>query len=272
MDLAYWGFSRWPFLRHEIRSGVDVGAAYLEAQSRLIFLADEYRRCGLLTGVAGIGKTRLFRQMMRYVQRRGNACFHVDMSGISADELVWQVADRLLTNCQGVTAAPQCWQLVQQSLAGMSLTKRSVVALFEHLDQADRNCLVAIRRLMNLADSQGTKLTVLLASRTPGVVAEIWDEMELLVHLEPWTSSETNEFIEKSLNQCGSTADMFTAEALATIHEVAQGVPGEVIRICDLVLLAAMGEGLRRIDGAVVTDAAVELVPSRPLEFSPSRR
>lgn len=272
MDLGYWGFSRWPFQRHQGQTGVDVGASYHEAQARLMFLIDDHRRCGLLTGEPGTGKTRLFRQIARYAQRQGNVCVQVDVTGITADELVWRVADQLLTDCNDQTNAPQCWTLVQRSLASLAISKRAIVVLFEHVDSGNKDCLVAIRRLMNLADSQRVQLTVLLTSRSTSSASEIWDEIDLQVELEAWNSIETSKFVEQSLIASGATNRIFTEEALASIYEVTQGIPGEVIRICDLVLFAAMGDNRQQIDCAMVTDAAIELVPSRPLEFQSIRR
>ena len=272
MDLGYWGFSHWPFQRHHAQTGVDVGAVYQEAQARLMFLIDDHRRCGLLTGEPGTGKSRLFRQIARYAQRRGNFCVQIDMTGLDADGLIWHVAEQLLTDCNEQSSAHLCWSLVQKSLASLAITKRPVVVLLEHLDPTSKDCLMAIRRLMNLADAQRVKMTVLLTSRSKEAASEIWDEIDLQVELEPWNSAETAHFIEQSLIASGSTCHVFSEEALASIHEVTQGNPGEVIRICDLVLLAAMGENRHQIDCAMVTDAVIELVPSRPHDFHSIRR
>ena len=118
-----------------------------------------------------------------------------------------------------------------------------------------------LRRLMNLAESLGADLTVLIAARNSSSVADLRDDIELSVELTGWSLGETSQFIADSLLAAGSTSDIFSPRAIAEVHAITQGIPGDVVRICDLSLLAAMSEGRREIDAQIVEATAAELAP-----------
>ena len=56
MDLSYWGFQRWPFDRTFAQDRFYSSPIHEEAFARLLFLVEEFRRSGLLTGPAGTGR------------------------------------------------------------------------------------------------------------------------------------------------------------------------------------------------------------------------
>ena len=263
MDLAYWGFGRWPFQRQRAVNHSGLGASHEEALARLLFLVDERRRCGLLTGAAGTGKSCLLRRVMSYAQRRGRFCLNIDATGVGATELAWRIAEQLLTDCEPDATPAHCWSLIQQQLANQTLVGQPVVGLVDHLHLAEAGATVSLRRLMTLAESSGAHLTLLIAARNSSSTAELRDDIELSVELTGWSLDETSRFITDSVHTAGATSEIFSPESISAVHEITRGIPGEVVRVCDLSLLAAMSDGRCEVDAEIVEAAIAELDPRR---------
>ena len=71
MDLAYWGFRRWPFERTFAPDRFFASPVHEEALARLLFLVEEFRRTGIVIGPAGTGKTYLLKQLQQRAERLG---------------------------------------------------------------------------------------------------------------------------------------------------------------------------------------------------------
>lgn len=263
MESTYWGFSRKPFQCQDVVDDSCVGEIHEEALARLLFLIDGRHRYGLLTGAAGTGKTRLFRQIGSYARRQGRWCIEIDATGMGSDELTWQLADQMLTDCDASTPPSRCWMLIQKQLASRALVGQPVVTLVDNLDLFEANGFQVLQRLRNLADSVGADLTTLMSARSTGKSGAILDEVELTVELAGWSPPETTRFVADSLSAVGARSDVFSPDAIAVVQEVTQGVPAEVVRICEFSMLAAMVHDRHDVDAKIVKDVIAELLPQR---------
>ena len=270
MDLAFWGFRHWPFERAASGHRPFVGASHDEALARLLFLVEERRRCGLLSGATGIGKSCLLRQVQSSAMRLGRLCVRVDATGLDGNELTWRVADGCQADCEADDSPARLWSRLQTRFSGLAVVEQPVVALIDHFDLVEFGCSQSLRRLMQLADATDAELTVLIAARERHAAPLLLDAVELHVELSAWSEDETARFLWDSLRRAGSCEAIFTADAIQAIHALAHGNPSQVVWLCDLALLAALSEDRRRVDSQVVEAAAMELSPrSLPL---PERR
>ncbi|MBS0204393.1 MAG: AAA family ATPase [Planctomycetes bacterium] len=260
MDLAYWGFDRWPFQHHQ-SDGVPAGAVHEEALARLLFLVEEQRRCGLLTGPAGIGKSCLLQVVKSHAQRLGRLCIHLDATGINPTDFAWQFADQLHADCEPDSSLVKCWSQIQRQLANSAIVGQSVVVLVDNLDQCQPGASGALRRLMNLADAIGP-MTVLMTARNQAA-NELPDDIELSVELTAWTAAETSHFINESMRRCGARVPVFSGDAVTAVYDATRGNPSQVLRMCDLALLAAMADECRVVDARIITALNLELNPGR---------
>lgn len=261
MDAASWGFSRWPFLRDLTGTTPDVGQSYEEALARLLYLVDDRRRCGVLSGEAGIGKSRLFRRVRSYSQRRGAFTAEIDATGLDGATLTVHIAEQLVGD-PGHGSVAECWSRIQEHLTGCAVVNQPGVLLVEQFELADPAGARVLRRLINLADSVRSELTVLISTRVAHAAECLSDCVDLTIPVTAWSLDETAQFVAASLAAVGS-GNLWTPDALQCLHEITEGVPGEVIRVCNLSLLAAVNEGLRDIDASLVSAAAVEADPVR---------
>ena len=264
MDLSFWGFRHWPFARSVSERHLFVGAAHEEACARLLFLIEERRRCGLLSGAAGTGKSCLLRQVQSAAMRLGRLCVRLDATGLDASEFAWQIADGCHAECRVGDSSAQIWSSLQARLSGLAVVNQPVVVLIDHFDLVEFGCGQTLRRLMQLADSTGADQTVLIAARErfTAPLPLLLDVVELHVELTAWSEYETSRYIADSLQRAGTGETIFTIDAVSTIHRHAQGIPARVAWLCDLALLAAMSGDQRRVTAHVVKAAIDELEPT----------
>lgn len=264
MDLAFWGFRHWPFDRTVCGQRPFIGTAHEEAFARLLFLIEERRRCGMITGLAGTGKSCLLRQARSHAERLGRACVSVDATGLDGNELARQVATDSLADV-GVSDSPaRVWSALQARFASLAIVRQPLVITVDHFDLAELGCSHALRRLMRLADSMGADLTVLIAARERDTSPLQLDAVELHVELSAWSEDETARFLWDTLRRAGARDTIFTAEAIQAVQSLTRGNPGDVVRLCDMALLAAQIENRRQVSAPLIEAAATELFPHRP--------
>lgn len=258
MDLAHWGFDHWPFQHSTTSDFSSAGSPHDEAMARLLFLIDERRRCGLLVGNSGTGKSCLFKQVRSYAERRGRCCVGIDLAGLTGLELALQLENELSA---GHGPSSQAWSRIQDSLLNLKLVGQPLLILLDHFDLATTDVPLATIRLLNLAEATGAELTLLLASRGKLASSDLMDRIELTVELTEWSCDETTRFVQQTLQSAGAQDQIFSPSAMATIHQVTHGVPRAVVRMCDLTLLAAINDNVRLIDTPLVEGVSSELLP-----------
>ena len=272
MDLASWGFRYWPFDRTFAADRFFASPQHDEAMSRLLFLVEESRRCGLVTGAAGTGKTYLMSLTQQRAQRLGRMVVRCDATGLTCEEVLLQVATASQVPCDLNSTAAQLWYGLRARFAALSLIRQPVVLLIDHLDSSDGGVLQAIRRLNQLADLVGLKLTIVLAVTDQVVPALLQDMVELRIELNPWSVGETSQFIHDATRQAGRLQRLFTEEAIQGIQEITRGIPAKIVSLANLSLLAVGGNEVQVVTRDCVEAAAAEFLPQaqRPGGFAPS--
>jgi type II secretory pathway predicted ATPase ExeA len=259
-----WGLRDTPF-----RSRLDLGSFYPspthdEAIARLHFLVESGRCLGLLLGESGSGKTLLLEVFAEELRRAGRAVAKASLQGTTTTELLWELATALGCNPDRGAAMGELWRTVCDRLAEHGYEKRETAILLDDADRADRHVLEHVVRLAHLGTQPRSRLTVVLASRPPGLGSlgrDLVEMAELRIELEPWSRSETEQYVNASLARAGGTSAVFASDAVARLQQLAEGIPRRVSQLADLAMVAAAGRGLRQIDAEVVQSVCEELSP-----------
>jgi type II secretory pathway predicted ATPase ExeA len=261
MDLAYWGFQRWPFERSFAADRFFASPLHEEALARLLFLVEESRRSGMIMGQGGTGKTFLLKLLQQRAERLGRVTARCEATTLDGSELAGQIAAACHAGCDPDASPARIWSSLQGRFAAMALIKQPLVIIIDHFDLVEFSCQQAVRRLHQLADATEAKLTVILATRDRIVPTALQDVVELRVDVAPWTLSETSDFIHSAIQNAGSAAMLFDDEAINAIHDATWGVPATTVSLASLSLLAAMGQDEMSVTREFVEAAAMELLP-----------
>jgi general secretion pathway protein A len=261
MDLGFWGFRHWPFDRSFSVERFFASQQHDEAMARMLFLVEESRRCGIIVGPSGTGKTYLLKLLQQKSERTGRLTTRCEATGIEGDELIEQIA----VGCNAVVdpdaTSARIWSGLRARFAALAVIRQPLVILIDHFDQVEFRCQQAVWRLIQLAESVGLKLTLVMATRDCNFPSVLQDLVELRIDIASWSPAETAQFIKSAIEHAGCHNILFTNDALIAIHEVTNGVPARVVSMTSHSLLAARAQDQLLVTRQCVVSTASELLP-----------
>lgn len=257
----YWNLTGSPFRNEPDGRWFCETPVHEEALARLFYLVEQQRRCGLLYGPSGTGKSLLLRMLFSQLQRSQVQAACINAAGLDRHELLIELSDALHLPADVSSPPFLMWRCLTDHLSGTSLAHVQTVLLFDQFERADADCSRAIEHLLHLDVTAGA-LTVIVAARHN--VAALTELADLRVDLGPLDAPQTQAYIGEILRAAGCERGLFESEALEAIFERSHGVPRAINRLCDLSLLAAMSDGRTDVDTATVERAAQELQAGAP--------
>jgi general secretion pathway protein A len=279
---SYWKLQHKPFA-----SGCDPRFYYPGQSHQAALLKLRYaveNRCGgaILAGPSGSGKTLLVSMLRSAIAEQFSPVVHLVFPEMSTESLLGCLAEGLDgadghrhppgagPDAAGVESVQHSVRRIERFLAGNAgQGKHAVVVIDEaHLVESGRTW-EALRLLLNF-ESEGRPAMTLLAVGQPGLLPM----MDRMPHLEerlgvkcllrPFTPTETAEYVQHRLCVAGRAQSCFEPEALATLHELTQGIPRRINRLCDLALLIGYAEQRASISSEQLEAVCEELVTVAP--------
>lgn len=251
------------------------GPTHEEALARLLFLVEQRRRCGVLIGPGGTGKSLLLAVLRAEAARLPCQAVLVDLLARTGRELLWETIAALGLGPRGDESSRLLWRTLDDHLATSRYAHAPTLLCFDHIDRAEPDCLTALERLAHTTADTGVTLVVSArsdrASRLTQTLATIAD---LRVELPALDREQTQAYVESLLKLAGSARPLFEPEAQERIYAESLGVPRDINRLCDLSLVAGMADGVTRISEPIVAAAAEQLHPPhlKPPVFRTRRR
>jgi len=269
---AYWQLQSRPFenctdARFYYPSEVHQGALL-----KLRYAIENQRGAALLAGAAGVGKTLLVNSLKRQVGEKHTPFVHLVFPQMSVSELLNYLAAEV-----GALASPSATVTVDESVRRLQSFlsentkkgKHAVIVVDEAQLLLDTESLETLRLLLNFEAESQPALTLLLAGqpqllpalgRLPGLEARLG----VKCLLRPLNLEETVSYVNHRMTAAGATREIFSGEALATLHQLTGGNPRRINRLCDLALLIGYAEEQMRINAPQIEAVCNELVTVSP--------
>ena len=234
--------------------------SFEEALSRLIYLAEHGRPCGIVRGPSGSGKSLLLETVTPELRRGGQECAVIDLRRTSAEEFAWQVACELGT-------APlrpdrhQCWRLIEDVLQGRALAGRVTILVLDHLGEPGSDLLAELQRLLAITETSAGWCTVLGAARSESADMDrfVQEHSELRIELSPLDVDEAGKYLHQVVAMTGCRP--FDDAAIQTLHESSRGVLRDLMTLARLALIARSAEEAPCVTGEIVRLVAAEVSP-----------
>ncbi|HTI50138.1 MAG TPA: AAA family ATPase [Planctomycetaceae bacterium] len=247
-----------------------------EALARLMYLIEERRRCGVLLGPAGTGKSLLLQVLLAETRRLPREVVLVDLLGRTGRELLWETNAALGLGPRGDETSRLLWRMLGDHLATNCYVHTPTVICFDHVDRAEADCLTALERLYHTATVE-TGVTLIVSARPQRLskLAQTLSAMaDLHVELPALDRDQTEAYVETLLTAAGATRMIFEPACYDRIFTETRGVPRDINRLCDLSLVAGLAEGAARITESIVMATIEQLHPLRirPPVFQTRRR
>lgn len=271
MYLQHWRLSRKPF------GPVDDPALFYPAEShqsamlKLRYVLDEGRDAAALAGPAGVGKTLL---IDRLAEESDDSVLvtRVVFPRLNSRELMTMLADE-----SGAPPAEAPRFTIDESLGRLrarlaqlgAAGKRWLLVVDEAHLLEDSDTLETLRLLLNLNGPTRRPLSLLLVGQMPLIsmllrTPSFEQRLAVKALIRSLVEDETAEYIDHRLRACGGEDEIFTRDALRSLHACTGGVPRKIDRICDMALLVGYAEGRARITAEQVEAVNEELMVSTP--------
>lgn len=262
MYAKYWGLAEIPFRNTLDGRWFYESPGHEEALARLLYLVENRRRCGVLTGPAGSGKSLLLELLRGQASRGGGQAARIDLFGRGSHEMLWEAVAELGLAPDAHDRSNRLWRKLCDHALANRYAGGSLVLVLDHLDRAQPDCLDVVERLQHLSAGGDTGMTLILgvrgdrAAAMAGVLRELSD---LRIELPPLDREQTEQYVETLLYKAGATRSLFTPDAFDRLFDDSRGLPRALNRLCDLSLLAGMADQVDLIDEPIVAAAAEEL-------------
>lgn len=268
----YWQFNEKPFENTSLEQFYYPSEVHQATLLKLHYAVENRRPAGLLTGVAGLGKTLLVKKLFDQLDTEFSPRIHVVFPLMPYDQLLAHLANELAAapSMSTTPTVDQSVRWIENALAeNVEMGRHAVLAIDEAHLLKDLNSLQMLRLLLNFEASSPSGLTLLLVGQTeilpvldrmPGLE----EQMSVKCLLRPFTVEETSSYVVHRLTAAGRERPVFDSEALETIHVLTGGVPRRIDRLCDLTLLIGYAEEQSSIRPEHVESVSEEMVSIRP--------
>jgi general secretion pathway protein A len=269
MYADYWGLDEIPFTNTLDTRWFYDSPGHDEALARLIFLVEQHRRCGVLSGLAGTGKSLILELLRREAVRTAAEVVLLDVLGLGSRELTWDILAALGKSAGTDDSPHRLWRRLEDHVRVNCDARTPLVLVLDHLDRAQPDCLAAIERLQHLSGVANSGLTLVLGvgnDLAAGQAELLRDISDLRIEVVPLDRGQTQQYVETLLERAGADRPLFDSPAFDRLFDETGGIPRQINRLSDLALLAGMADQVPRIDEGLIATVAEELHVRPPVD------
>jgi len=234
---------------------------YDEALSRLLFIIEHQKHCGVLFGPPGAGKSMLLERLIHIVRRSQRELAVVDAHGRSERDFLWEMCGVLGMAPQYEDSSFILWRRVLDQLQAARGFELPAVLVIDHADQGGENCGGLIPRLIHLAQS-GRNITLILAMRARHVIElpeSAREASDIRVELGWLNRRQSGQFVRALYDSVGDSAPHFQEPAIDRLFQLSQGSPRLLSQLSELSLLAAISDEQETVTAELIDIAANDL-------------
>jgi general secretion pathway protein A len=230
---------------------------FREALSNLDFALSIANGLTLLIGEPGTGKTMLLRTAVAAHRAR---CVEVTGPSLTSQELARVLAHEFQLDDRAVGSRATLFAELEQVLLHRQQEGITSVLVVDQAPYLPDDLLEDVRRLAAIVSHGETLLRVVLAGDStlvdrlnePGL-GRVKSGVGLRCVLPALVARETATYVAHRIAVAGGIpANVFTREAVTTIHEYSRGIPRTINIICDHALTTAFAIDQRPVDHEVI--------------------
>lgn len=267
MYLDYWKLTRRPFENHTDAAFYYPSDVHQATLLKLRYAIEHQPGAALLAGASGVGKTLLVQQLGRMLPEPFGPIVQVKFPHMAPRELLAYLADKITGQRSAETAVDHSIRRIEEGLAKNEEAGHHTIVVIDEAHLLDEvESLETIRLLLNLESGW----TLLLSGQPPLLSAlerfpQLDERLSVKCLLRRFTPDETAGYVQHRLQAAGADDAIFVPSALDTIHQLSEGTPRRINRLCDLALLVGFAEEQRQIRSDHIYSVAEELFSNHTL-------
>lgn len=279
MYLEHFGLQSPPFaLTPDTRAFFDEGT-YREGLNVLLVALRSGEGFLKVTGEIGTGKTLLCRRLLGELAEEGYVTAYVPNPFVAPNGLRAALADELGLDYPRNLGQHHLLRLINERLLALAAEGRSVVVVVDEAQSMPDATLEALRLLSNLETERQKLLQLVLFGQPelderlaqPGL-RQLRQRISFAYRLSPLPLDLVPEYVDHRLRVAGSGGErLFGQGAMRRLARASGGVPRLVNILGNKALMAAYGEGGRRVERRHVK-AAERDTEALPRVQSPAQR
>ncbi len=217
----------------------------------------------LLTGEVGTGKTTLINKLLEWLHKERVFTAFVFNPRLSVSQFFdFMMADFGIP-CETRQKGQMLLKLNQWLLDRYQAGERAVLVVDEAQNLSPQ-MLEEIRLLTNLETSTEKLLQIVLAGQpeleqklNQPDLRQLRQRITLRARTRPLTLEETNGYIQERLRIAGAeNPDIFSPEAVATVHRYARGIPRVTNLLCEHALVSSFVDQKNPVPAEIVEEVA----------------
>lgn len=219
----------------------------------------------LLTGEVGSGKTTLIRNLLKKIEKKV-ALSKVFNTRVNSQQLISMINDDFGLDIKGKDK-PELLKDLFDFLIQMYAEGRHSVLIIDEAQNLDWELLEEVRMLSNLEADNSKLLQIILVGQpelrkvlSRPELRQFRQRISVSCHLYHLNKEEAGEYIYHRLEVAGNrNAVIFAPQALDIIYQYSRGVPRLINIICDFLMLTALAEKTREVNGDMARDVVKDL-------------
>lgn len=222
-----------------------------------------------LTGEVGTGKTTLCQCLLQQLPHEVDIALILNPK-LNTEDLLATICDELGIDHAGQGSnLKSCVDALNRYLLRSHGQGRRTVLMIDEAQNLSLDVLEQIRLLTNLETSKQKLLQIVLVGQPELMqllkspeLRQLNQRITARYHLLPLNERETGEYIRHRLRVGHGAEDIFNAAAVRRVFQLSGGIPRLINIICDRALLGAYVSDRRKVNVAMINQAANEIDPA----------
>lgn len=262
--ISYYGLSKNLFQKNIEKEEVFEGESYQEGISRLKYLK-EIKGIGLITGVAGVGKTTLLRSFMESLNKEKYNVIYLSLTNskrfeflsILCRELKIELGDCYLSNIKR--------RIQREIIKQKNEYGKETIIFIDNAEKLKEEILKDMDFLYEFEYDKEDYTSIVLCGEEEvreeirkSIYESFNQRMVFKYHIEGLKKEEVKEYIKTRLEQSGQTEMIFEENAIYALYNASHGIIRKLNTLINLCFMIGYQEKKSKIDEEIVRVAVEE--------------
>ncbi|MBS1817544.1 MAG: AAA family ATPase [Acidobacteria bacterium] len=259
---SFYGLRERPFDLSPNARFLFLSRKHLEALTHLEYALGGRPGLTVLIGEAGTGKTTLIRAALQQAAATTSGVVHLANPTLTRAEFFEFLASGFGFSNEAATSKTRFLRELEAALAAQPATGAGLALVIDEAQAVPHELLEEIRLLSNVDAPSGRTVAVILAGQPELAVRlndaslrQLKQRVALRCELGTLDLAETASYIAARVKVAGGRAEqIFSREAVATVHQYSGGIPRTISVICDNALVNGFAANARPVGPDLVLE------------------